>query len=109
LLIRQGNWQTTGRSSRDLLRELETALYLASRLRDAFHGGQMRQLPLIEQAMGRQTLLASWMPRLPLGRAAGVPVPSLSALTRLRPDVSSTRLRPRQGHRRSWTSGHPAS
>ena len=28
----------------------------AARLREAFHAGQMRQLPLVEQAMGRQTL-----------------------------------------------------
>jgi transposase len=28
----------------------------ATRLRDAFRAGQMRQLPLVEQAMGRQTL-----------------------------------------------------
>jgi transposase len=28
----------------------------ATRLRDGFHAGQMRQLPLVEQAMGRQTL-----------------------------------------------------
>jgi Transposase len=39
----------------------------AARLREAFRVPQMRQLPLVEQAMGRQAiaLAASWMPPAP--------------------------------------------
>ena len=56
----------------------------AARLRDAFRVPQMRQLPLVEHAMGRQTLAcsASSTPPAPPQPTSSTPPPSLLTCTR---------------------------